>query len=365
MTCRLSLLAFEWFAPPPLDPPTLLELHSIALSTHSLSSNKPSPTLYPILLLIIAPHMTDTTTTSTSDETSILAHMTIDIPTTTISTSDETSILTHMTIDIPTTTISTSDETSNFSHITMDTPTTTLLLAQNDSDTTSSNARQYFATTIELVNGWTAFRCIVPIITGTFLCSPTPHSSLTALESSKASRKTLTEILQEETEELPLIDDGDPNCYPGTGMLRPPWDPAPKSSPKKRQPSDETTTPTKKLKVADSDSDLSSPPPSPCPSLAPRYSREVYTEEKDTMIRFLRDDLENTWEEVARLYNEYWESDLRTRKLSRRYAVVVPKVQQGKKKVGRLTTGDKAMGVKGNGESWAWMESWEKSGKLR
>jgi hypothetical protein len=77
------------------------------------------------------------------------------------------------------------------------------------------------------------------------------------------------------------------------------------------------------------------------------------------MIKFLRDDFENTWEHVARLCNEYWGSNVRTRKLSRRYAVNVPKVQQGTKKVGRLFTGDKTMGIKGNGEAWAWMESWE------
>jgi hypothetical protein len=152
-------------------------------------------------------------------------------------------------------------------------------------------------------------------------------------------------------------------------MLRPSWDPAPKidTPSNKRKSSDETTTtPAKKLKVTNNiNSDHSSPPSTREPSPAPAYSRELYTEEKDTMIRFLRDDLENTWVDVAKLYNEYWGSDVVARKLLRRYAVIVPKEQQRKKKVGRSTTGDKAMGVKGKGQAWAWMKSWETNGKLK
>jgi hypothetical protein len=84
--------------------------------------------------------------------------------------------------------------------------------------------------------------------------------------------------------------------------------------------------------------------------------RETYTAEKDAMIRFLRDDLENAWPTVAELYNEYWgaRSGVDARKLSRRYQAIVPKKFQGRKKVGRVTTGDKARGVAGV-EKWPWM----------
>jgi hypothetical protein len=33
---------------------------------------------------------------------------------------------------------------------------------------------------------------------------------------------------------------------------------------------------------------------------------DKYTAEKDAIIRYLRDDLENNWDDVALLYNEYW-----------------------------------------------------------
>jgi hypothetical protein len=66
------------------------------------------------------------------------------------------------------------------------------------------------------------------------------------------------------------------------------------------------------------------------------YSRETYTAEKDAMIRFLRDDLENVWPTVAELYNEYWgeRSRVDARKLLRHYRAIVPKEFQGRKKMG-------------------------------
>jgi hypothetical protein len=44
------------------------------------------------------------------------------------------------------------------------TDTTTTFPAHITSE--KMNTRQYFETTIEVVNGWTAFRCVVPMITG-------------------------------------------------------------------------------------------------------------------------------------------------------------------------------------------------------
>jgi hypothetical protein len=145
--------------------------------------------------------------------------------------------------------------------------------------------------------------------------------------------------------------DDNPQVYPGTCLRRFPWDPAPGPERKATESGVGTTKPK---------------PISPGSPEAPGpvYAREKYNAEKDAMIRFLRDNLENTWPNVATLYDEYWGYEVGARKLARRYAAIVPKDQQGKKRVGRLTTGDKEMGLKG-GKYWDWMTSWEAKGSLK
>ncbi|KAA8913913.1 hypothetical protein FN846DRAFT_902528 [Sphaerosporella brunnea] len=101
------------------------------------------------------------------------------------------------------------------------------------------------------------------------------------------------------------------------------------------------------------------------PEQEPRFVRETYTEEKDMMIRFLRDDVELNWPDVTKLYVEYWNHPTTARRLSRRYQTIVPKEQRPTKKVGRLSVGNKSAGVAGGAKRYPWMETWEKTGKLK
>jgi hypothetical protein len=120
----------------------------------------------------------------------------------------------------------------------------------------------------------------------------------------------------------------------------------------------------KKLKAADLFSGHSSPASSlNTPDLV-AVSRENFTDEKDTMIRYLRDDLRNSWRDVTKLYNEYWGIEVGAESLRKRYARMTPKDHPGRKKVGRLSMGNEASGVNGKAKTWEWMEKWEKHGKL-
>jgi hypothetical protein len=94
-------------------------------------------------------------------------------------------------------------------------------------------------------------------------------------------------------------------------------------------------------------------------------SRETFTDEKDTMIRYLRDNLQHSWRNVTKLYNEYWGIEVGAESLRKRYARVILKGQPRRKKAGRLTQGDGASGMKEKAKRWDWMEKWEKHGRLK
>jgi hypothetical protein len=248
--------------------------------------------------------------------------------------------------------------------------------------------RQYIKANIVNVNGWVAFTSApIPFpVNGNSSLSPSGFSltSPDHLRRNEVEEREEEEIDYEaaaETDDQEL-DDSDPRCYPGIFMLRPSWDPVPRRRVKKSPARTEDTTinphkrkatedertdriAVKKLKESDSDTDLTPPPSGASELSGPAYSRETYNEEKDMMIRFLRDDLENTWVDVSKLYDEYWGMNVSARSLRRRYAVVVPKAEQGIKKAGRFTTGDKDKGMRRNGKYWEWMKSWETVGRLK
>jgi hypothetical protein len=201
---------------------------------------------------------------------------------------------------------------------------------------------------------------------------PIPRSQLTATETAMANHRleSVGEDIEEnsdsdsESDSVDELDDN-PDCYPGTCLRRPLCG---SGNPKKRKAANINVgaNEPKKTNLSRPASPRSSPDAADAPD-APEgriYSRETYTEEKDDMIRFLRDNLENTWPVVAQLYDEYWGSNVGRRKLMRRYTSTVPKDEQGRKRVGRSTTGDKEKGLKGE-KKWDWMLSWEQKGKLK
>jgi hypothetical protein len=212
---------------------------------------------------------------------------------------------------------------------------------------------------------------------------PIPRSQLTATETAMANHRLESAIEDIEGNSASDSDsesdsDGDfdelddnPDCYPGTCLRRPLGGSALGGYSKKRKAAniDVGANEPKKTNLSRPAAPRSSPdaadaPDAPNAPDARIYSRETYTEEKDDMIRFLRDNLENTWSVVAQLYDEYWGSNVGRRKLMRRYMSTVPKDEQGRKRVGRSTTGDKEKGLKGE-KKWDWMLSWEQKGKLK
>ncbi|KAF8540166.1 hypothetical protein BDD12DRAFT_880957 [Trichophaea hybrida] len=95
---------------------------------------------------------------------------------------------------------------------------------------------------------------------------------------------------------------------------------------------------------------------------------EKYSAEKDAMIRFLRDDLENKWNNVAILYNGYWNGGREgpgPSCLRRRYNTFVPKEARAIQRVGKTTYGVAGKGIKDFGVTYKWMDTWKKEGKLK
>ena len=75
---------------------------------------------------------------------------------------------------------------------------------------------------------------------------------------------------------------------------------------------------------------------------------EKYNNEKDTMICFLRDDLENTWEAVAMPYNIRWnpcKDGASASALRQRYSTIVSKDVRASKIVGRISRGAIPQGI--------------------
>ncbi|KAF8242026.1 hypothetical protein K440DRAFT_640501 [Wilcoxina mikolae CBS 423.85] len=111
-------------------------------------------------------------------------------------------------------------------------------------------------------------------------------------------------------------------------------------------------------------------PPTPQGNEAmPKVRRvEKYSAEKDAMIRFLRDDLENKWDNVAILYNGYWNGGGEgpgPSCLRRRYNTFVPKEARAIQRVGKTTYGVAGKGIKDSGVTYKWMDTWKKEGKLK
>jgi rubrerythrin len=159
---------------------------------------------------------------------------------------------------------------------------------------------------------------------------PIPRSQLKAIETAMANHQQLESVIEENSHsvsdaesdsdsDLDELDDN-PDCYPGTCLRCPLCGSALKGSPKKRKAANIDVGANEPKKKSSNLSRPASPRSSPDALNAPDgpiYSRETYTEEKDAMIRFLRDNLENTWPVVAQLYDEYWGTETQAPPLTR------------------------------------------------
>ena len=85
---------------------------------------------------------------------------------------------------------------------------------------------------------------------------------------------------------------------------------------------------------------------------------EKYDDGRDATIRFLRDSFENTWEDVAILYNLHWSPSndgTTAAALRRQYNITVPKEARAPKRVGKIIRGIESQAVFNPNMNFPWV----------